>query len=156
MKNRIIYPITFGLILLGCNNATTNEEMVVKDTVVTEEIHQHNEVEAIVLDNGKKWVVVPEMMAFIKNIENAVNEFSKKDKPTFEEYQTLSKGITKNLEDLTANCTMTGQAHDELHKWLVPFLDLSAEFSETTNVEEADKAYHKIEEAFKEFVVYFE
>ena len=64
--------------------------------------------------------------------------------------------IAKNLEELTSSCTITGQAHDELHKWLVPFLDLSAEFSETTNVKDAEIAYKKIEESFKEFVVYFE
>lgn len=156
MKTKLIFSTAFAFIFFGCNHTTNNEETTPQDTIATEEVHQHDEVEAIILDNGKKWVVVPEMMAFIKNIENGVNEFSKKDKSTFEEYQTLSKLIAKNLEDLTANCTMTGQAHDELHKWLVPFLDLSAEFSETTNVEEADKTYHKIEEAFKEFVVYFE
>lgn len=156
MKTKIGYILSFGILFFGCNNATTNEEEVTQDTVVTEEVHQHDEVEAIILDNGKKWVVVPEMMAFIKNIENGVNEFSKKDKPTLEEYQTLSKGIAKNLEDLTANCTMTGQAHDELHKWLVPFLDLSAEFSETTTVKEAEITYKKIQESFKEFDLYFE
>jgi hypothetical protein len=156
MKNRIIYPIAFGLILFGCNNTTNNKEVTQKETIVTEEIHQHDEVEAIVLDNGKKWVVVPEMMVFIKNIENAVAEFSKKETASLEEYQNLSKLIAKNLEELTSNCTMTGQAHDELHKWLVPFLDLSAEFAETTNVKEAEIAYKKIEESFKEFVVYFE
>ena len=156
MNTKLIFFFTFAFLLLGCNNSTTNKEVTQQDTVVTEVVHQHEEVEAILLDNGKKWVVVPEMMAFIKNIESAVDEFSNKETPSFEEYQTLSKGIAKNLEDLTANCTMTGQAHDELHKWLVPFLDLSAEFSETTNVKEAEIAYKKIEESFKEFVVYFE
>lgn len=40
---------------------------------------------------------------------------------------------------------MTGQAHDELHKWLVSFLDLSAEFFETTTLKEAEIAYKKIQ-----------
>ncbi|OFY91657.1 MAG: hypothetical protein A3K10_10970 [Bacteroidetes bacterium RIFCSPLOWO2_12_FULL_31_6] len=156
MKIKIIFPFAFGIFLLGCSNTINNEEVIKQDTVVTENMHQHDEVEAIVLDNGKKWVVVPEMMAFIKNIESAVVDFSKNENPSLEEYQILSKGIAKNLEELTSNCTMTGQAHDELHKWLVPFLDLSAEFSETTNVKDAEIAYKKIEESFKEFVVYFE
>ncbi len=156
MKTKLIYSLTFAFIFFGCNNAITNEEKVTQDTVVTEEVHQHDEVEAIILDNGKKWVVVPEMMAFIKNIENGVNEFSKKETPSFEDYQKLSKLVAKNLEELTANCTMTGQAHDELHKWLVPFLDLSAEFTETTTLKESETAYYKIQESFNEFKLYFE
>ena len=108
------------------------------------------------LDNGSKWVVVPEMMAFIKNIENDVVEFSNKDTPSFEEYQTLSQLIEKNLEDLTSNCTMTGKAHDELHKWLLPFLDLSTEFSKCSTQQEALESYSKIKESVNQINIYFE
>ncbi len=155
MKTKLIIPIALGFVLFSCGEATTEEKEATQETVVTEEEH-HHENEAIVLVNGKKWVVVPEMMAFIKNIENGVSEFSKKEGATFEEHKKISKLIDENLESLTSNCTMTGQAHDELHKWLLPFLDLATEFSEASNLEEAQGAYHKINESFKEFNIYFE
>lgn len=156
MKTKLIIPIALGFVLFSCGEATTEEKEAIQETVVTEEEHHHDENEAIVLDNGNKWVVVSEMMAFIKNIENGVVEFSKKENATFEDHKTLSKLIDKNLEDLTSNCTMTGQAHDELHKWLLPFLDLATEYSESSNLEEAQGAYHKINESFNEFNIYFE
>lgn len=155
MKIKLIFPLAFSIFLLGCNNAANKEEISTQEPVVEEE-HHHDEQEAIVLNNGKKWVVVPEMMAFIKNIENEVVDFSKNENPTFENYQTLSATIEKNLEELTSNCTMTGQAHDELHKWLVPFLDLSAEFAEVKNEQEAKEVYNSIKESFNEFNNYFE
>jgi len=156
MKSKIIIPLTVGMFIFGCNNAINNEEAVKKETFVTEEEHHHDEHEDIVLDNGKKWVVVPEMMKFIKNIENEVVLFSKHEQPAYNDYKMLSSSIEKNLEELTSNCTMTGQAHDELHKWLVPFLDLSAEFVEVKNEEEAKAAYQRIKESFNEFNTYFE
>lgn len=156
MNKKLFFSLALGVFIYGCKNTASNEEIKQQDTVVTEEVLQAEVQEVILLDNGKKWVVVPEMMVFIKNIENAVDEFSKNENPSFKEYQNLSKGIAKNLEELTSNCTMTGQAHDELHKWLVPFLDLSAEFSKCANQQEAEKVYSKIKESFKEFVIYFE
>jgi TolA-binding protein len=155
MRIKLIFSLAFSIFLLGCNNAVNKEEISTQESVVEEE-HHHDEQEAIVLDNGKKWVVVTEMMAFIKNIENEVVDLSKNENPTFENYQTLSATIEKNLDELTSNCTMTGQAHDELHKWLVPFLDLSAEFVEVKNEEEAKAVYQKIKESFNEFNTYFE
>jgi hypothetical protein len=156
MKTKLIIPIALGFVLFSCGESTTEEKEVTQEKIVAEAEHHHDEHEAIVLDNGKKWVVVPEMMAFIKNIENAVIDFSKNENPTFENYQTLSATIEKNLEELTSNCTMTGQAHDELHKWLVPFLDLSAEFTEVKNEQKAKEVYNNIKESFKEFNTYFE
>ncbi|MGE0561692.1 MAG: hypothetical protein AB7O47_07740 [Flavobacteriales bacterium] len=156
MKTKLIIPIVLGVVLFSCREATTEEKEVTQETIVAEEEHHYDENEAIVLDNGNKWVVVPEMMAFIKNIENGVVAFSKKKNTTFEEHKTLSILIDKNLEDLTSNCTMTGQAHDELHKWLLPFLDLASEYAESENIEDAKASFQKINQSFNEFKTYFE
>lgn len=155
MKTKLIIPIALGFVLFSCGEATTEEKEVTQETVVAEDEHQHDENEAIVLDNGNKWVVVPEMKAFITNIENGVVEFSKKENATFEDHKSLSKLIDKNLEDLTSNCTMTGQAHDELHKWLLPFLDLASEYAESENIDEAKASFQKINQSFNEFNIYF-
>ena len=156
MKIKFIFLFAVGLIFLGCNSASNENTQVQKDSIVTEEQHHHEEQETIVLDSGKKWVVVPEMMKYIRSIESGVTEFSKKENPEFNAYKNLAQLIDKNLGSLTSNCTMTGKAHDELHKWLVPFLDLSKEFSKSTNQEEAKKSLQKIKESFNEFNTYFE
>jgi len=111
--------------------------------------------EKLVLNNGKKWVVVPEMMKFLKNMDYAVVEFDKKENPTKEEYQNLAVLIDKNIRDLTANCTMKGQAHDELHKWLVPFMTLSTAFDEAEKIENLKDVYLKIKASYKTFNTYF-
>lgn len=150
-----IAAILTSFFFFSCNN-TTNESVNENTEIPTEENHNHDENEAIVLDNGSKWIVVPEMMVFIKNIENSLANFSLNEKPSFEDHQQLSILIEGNLEKLTSNCTMTGQGHDELHKWLLPFLDLSTQYSESKNLEEAKRTYQIIYDSFKELNIYFE
>ena len=56
-----------------------------------------------------------------------------------ENFEKLSENLNKNVDLLTANCTMKGQAHDELHKWLVPYIALVKDFSEDKSAEKLSK-----------------
>ncbi len=161
MKTKIAILSLASILIFGCSSPTVDnseKESNQPETVVesTEEEHNHDEHEAIVLDNGQKWEVVPEMLAFIRNMEHGVVEFSTKESPTPEEYQQLAILIDENIRELTSNCTMEGQAHDELHKWLVPFIGLSEEFDVATELTEQEKIYKGFEDAFVEFNTYFE
>lgn len=77
--------------------------------------HQHGEAEAahVQLDDGKKWQANPETTQGIRNM------------------QSLLSGATENTAELSAqlenefnlifkNCTMTGEAHEQLHNYLLP------------------------------------
>ena len=96
------------------------------------------------------------MLAFIQNMENGVIEFSTKENPNSEEYQELAVLIDENIRSLTSNCTMEGQAHDELHKWLLPFISLSEEFDVVTELEEQRSIYNDFKKSFEAFNTYFE
>lgn len=155
MKIKFILFLTLNVLIFGCSTSSENKVETVNQEKTTEENHHHDENEVIVLNNGEKWIVVPEMMAFIKNIENSVIDFFTKENPSFEDHQQLSILIEDNLGKLTSNCTMTGQGHDELHKWLLPFLDLSTQYSECENLEQAEEIYQIINDSFKELNTYF-
>jgi hypothetical protein len=51
---------------------------------------------------------------------------------------------------------MSGMAHDELHKWLVPYITEVNALSEAENETEARNAYVKIQDSFKTFNQYFQ
>lgn len=153
MLRNIAFIVVLGILIFSCEEKSQNIQLETSQVIAIE--NGSFEHDSIVLDKGEKWLVVPEMMAFIKNIENGVIEFSKKEYATFEDHKKLSKIIDKNLEDLTSNCTMTGQAHDELHKWLLPFLDLASEYAESEYIEDAKASFQKIKQSFKEFNLYF-
>lgn len=143
-----INALTLSLISVFIAGCSSNEAKVVTETVIEE--HHHKDHEAIVLNNGNKWKVEESMLIYIRNMEVAVNDFEGND------YSTLAKTIDKNIRTLTENCTMEGQAHDELHKWLVPFIGLSEEFDVATEKREQEKIYKAFKSAFEEFNTYFE
>lgn len=149
----IIIVIFSSLIFISCNN-TTNENTGATTVMATEGAeHQHHEGEAIALNNGEKWKVDDNMMIYIKNMENDVNTFNTQRET---DYETLAKKLAGNIELLTSNCTMKGQAHDELHKWLLPFIDLSDEFSDSKTEQETAASFQKIKASFVTFNTYFQ
>jgi hypothetical protein len=85
-------------------------------------------------------------------MERDINSFDPKSE---NDYKVLAKNIDKNIDLLVSSCTMKGQSHDELHKWLVPFIDLSKEFSESKTEQEFAANLEKIKVSFVTFNTYF-
>ncbi len=113
--------------------------------------HSHEDSEAIVLNDGQKWKVVPDMLQIIRNMEADIEAYS--DTTGFD---ILSKRLAKNIDSLTSNCTMTGQAHDELHKWLLPFIDLVNESKEEKTATEQAELLVRLKASYELFNTYFE
>lgn len=114
---------TIAVIAFSCNSSTkeTEKNNETPTETTTEDEHHHDENEAIVLNKGEKWKVDDNMMEHIRNMEKDVIAFAgNSDK----NYTKLATQLKTNLDLLTSNCTMKGQAHDELHKWLVPYIEL--------------------------------
>ena len=145
------YTLALGIALLfsSCGNETNNNTPE-SSSEYTE--HEHSSEDSIELDNGKKWVVVDEMMQHIQNMETDVEQFGKlKEK----DFSVLATKLKDNIDLLTSNCTMTGKAHDELHKWLLPYIDLVSELSAAENDNEAGQTYKEIQASLKTFNTYF-
>ncbi len=108
---------------------------------------------ALELNDGKKWVVAKPMMVHIQNIEKQVQNFE--STPGGDD-AVLAKEIQENLGRFVTNCTMEGKAHNELHKWLMPLLGLSAEYSKATDRRVQQEKRQQIEESLHVFHSYFE
>lgn len=132
------------LTLSGCESSTNNTEIASKK----ENTHHHSE-EDIQLNNGEKWLVEPSMLLIIRKMENEVNQFDQQS------FSQLGKQLTIDIEELTSNCTMTGQAHDELHKWLLPYIDIVDHLVQTNDQKEAKAVYQQIKQSFHTFNQYF-
>jgi len=106
----------------------------------------------IELNQGEKWIVDPAMMSIIKSMEKDVRAFGSEPNQNFTE---LASGLQVKLEELTSHCTMKGKAHDELHKWLLPFMALVEELSETQDPQEAGRIMGEIQSSLQLFYQYF-
>ena len=72
------------------------------------------------------------------------------------DYKSLAEKLQSNIDLLTSNCTMKGKAHDELHKWLLPYIDLVKELSEAKDETEEAKHFENIQTSFTTFNQYFQ
>lgn len=145
LKIKIVLLATVGLLLFSCNSKSKEE----KTTKIKTEEHQHSDSEAIQLNDGGKWKVDDAMMLHIRNMEKDVANF---DKESDKNYSLLADKLKVNIDLLTSNCTMKGEAHDELHKWLVPYIELVDAFSK----EKSANQFTEIQHSFKTFNQYFQ
>ena len=151
-KITILIPV-ISLFLFSCGN-TSNEKSKEQTETVTHEEHQHNdEMQTIELNNGVKWKVDANMITHIRNMENDIISFYTVEQ---KDYKSLAEKLQSNIDLLTSNCTMKGKAHDELHKWLLPYIDLVKELSEAKDETEASKQFQNIQTSFTAFNQYFQ
>ena len=154
MKNNKIWTIAISsLLLFGCGNTASEKPSLPPTSAMQEEYHHDEESDAIALDNGQKWTVNTNMIVHIRNMEKDINTFALAQQ---KDYKSLSGKLQKNIDLLTANCTMEGKAHDELHKWLVPYIDMVSELSEAKDKTEAAKYFANIQNSFTTFNQYFQ
>jgi len=149
----IIIILAGSILLFSCNIATKEQEKAKTENVTQEPEHQHDKNETIELNKGERWKVDENMITHIRNMENDVSVFKG---TTLTEYKTLSENLQKNVDLLTSNCTMKGKAHDELHKWLLPYIDLVQELSEAKDETKAAKQFEYIQTSFSTFNQYFQ
>lgn len=153
MKKKIILIPAIALFLFSCGNASNEKSEDLSEIETHDEHHHDDESEAIELNNGEKWTVDANMLTHIRTMENDVISYAKVEQ---KDYKVLSEKLQSNIDLLTSNCTMKGKAHDELHKWLLPYIDLVKELSEAINEAEALQQFENIQTSFTTFNQYFQ
>lgn len=148
--NKLFIIISSIILIIACNNQTEKKE--VKEVPIAA-IIKHIDSNEIVLNNGEKWKVDEKMLVHIRNIEKDISGVANTEE---KDYKLLAKNLQHHMDLLTSNCTMKGQAHDELHKWLLPYIDLVNVFSETTNKQELVVKFKQIQASFLTFNQYFQ
>ncbi len=146
MKQILLF-ISLSLIIVSCSS---NEQ-------ITENHQLEHEVEnedVLLLNDGQKWKVVDHMMDELRQIEEIVIASNPIESTIV--IDDIADSLIVHLDLLTSNCTMQGQAHDELHKWLVPFINLVNEFAKNEDEAIAKEQLKEMKHSFEEFNTYFE
>ncbi len=108
---------------------------------------------ALELNNGKKWVMAKPMMVHIQTLEKRVQDF---ERTPGGDDAVLAQEVQEDLGRLVTSCTMEGKAHDELHKWLMPLLGVSAEYAKATDPTVQKEKRQEIRDSLQVFHSYFE
>tara|TARA_B110000046_G_C13023527_1_gene412518 strand:+ start:6142 stop:6609 length:468 start_codon:yes stop_codon:yes gene_type:complete len=153
-KSIITGVVIASLALCSCNNAANDSDTeVTTDTteVVGTEV-EPNPHDLILVDDVK-WVIDEGMRVSIDSIEMRMEGFEGSDLAA---YEALSADMEHHTKSIFSSCTMTGQAHDGLHKWLLLFIDLRKELNGITEVSEGDAIADELDNELVVFNTYFE
>lgn len=119
MKNSI-FPVWVLLILIvmACSpvEAPQDNHADHDHTAMGEHGHGDSRMGAVQLDHGKTWEANPEttegiqaMVAIVEGYDSATGDVA-----------VLKEELQAEFSDIFAKCTMTGEAHDQLHNYLLP------------------------------------
>ncbi len=148
--------LTFGFSLLAMSILTfacTQHS----DHAVVEEGHEHVAIHpdslTIRLNDGERWVVNEEMKPFVADAEAALESFSPSDSAN---HKMLATKLSELNMGLIKSCTMKGESHEELHKWLAPHMDAITSLEKTDDPEEAKLLVDKLKASFTTYHQYFQ
>ncbi|NOQ71736.1 MAG: hypothetical protein GQ574_07040 [Crocinitomix sp.] len=147
--------IAGSFLLFNCDG----NEPVIKDELVTIEDVVEDITEAVptphdlVMVDNQKWVIDEGMKVSIDSIELRMEDFHGE---TMDDFANLSTDLERHTKSIISNCTMKGQAHDELHKWLLPFIDLRKTMDNIGHPVEGETIAIAIKNELVIFDMYFE
>ncbi len=142
------------LVLAGITYSCTNET----DRILPTEIQAATLASDLQLDsNNSKWRADEATTATVESLQQLMVAFGALNSnfTSVEACQELGWTMEGALNSLFRQCTMTGPAHDELHKFLVPILK-DIKILKGDNLEAAVTAQMRIDERLSVYQAFFE
>jgi hypothetical protein len=115
------------IVFAACSQVHSHDN--VKETSEADKVAQHQHQEVVKLDNGKKWKANPETTQGIKNMRDMVKTQMETGKT---DAVKLQQNLNKEFNTILQKCTMTGEAHNQLHNYLIPIKDKIKKLSANT------------------------
>ncbi|WP_017258286.1 hypothetical protein [Pedobacter arcticus] len=140
-----------AIILSSCGNNSTKSQNN-QEKVSSEEHHHDEEANAIQLNHGEKWVVNNEMKPFVLEGENLVNGYLENNDT---DHKILAEEIKAQNSMLVKSCTMKGESHEALHKWLHPHLELVKTLKTETDKAKASEIILQLQQSYQTYRQYF-
>jgi cell division protein ZapA (FtsZ GTPase activity inhibitor) len=150
MKKITILTVAFltTILVVSCNQ--NKKQQTAEPAQSAEESHESEGV--LKLNNGDLWMANVETTEGIQRMSRLVANFT--DTENIEAYPELKAKFEAEFGAIISKCTMTGEAHDQLHNYLLPmkplFKDLTAEDLATRK-----SALEKMAKHLSEYSAYF-
>jgi hypothetical protein len=110
---------------------------------------------ATTTESGKpaKWTMPEAMMRHIRNLEQDVSDLNAS---SGKDHAALAAKIKEHTSQLISSCTMDGDAHDALHDWLMPFLQLNKAYAAAPDAKAQAAKFKEIQDSLAVFHERFE
>lgn len=140
-RNVLLVSLTL-LFFLSCNSNK-------KEAIDVSSI----KIEGVSLDNEKLWQANLETTEGIKKMQNIMRSFSEKENVMA--YALLKGELESEFTNIFQKCTMKGEAHNQLHNYLKPMIDIF-EGLESSNLKICKTSFKTMENHLAGYTNYFE
>lgn len=107
MKTLFSFIVIFSFVSFGgCKQKHSEEE-------------SSHKIEPVQLDNGKKWKADQQTNEGVAKMQSLVTAFKKDTPRRIEDFKHLNSQLQSELDGIFKKCSMTGDAHQQLHNFLV-------------------------------------
>ncbi|WP_372757163.1 hypothetical protein [Mariniflexile sp.] len=148
--NILILAFLATVLVVSCNNNKNKNKEITKPIQNKEETHESEGI--LELNNGNLWMANSETSEGIQKMTQLIVNFT--DKENMEAYPELKGKLEATFGTIITKCTMTGEAHNQLHTYLLPmkplFKDLAAE-----DLASRKSALEKLTKHLSEYPAYF-
>lgn len=148
---QLILAVTILFFAVSCKN-TTEKKSTEEQPQQAEEQH-YNEVDELKLNNGNLWEANAETTEGINAMLQLMTNFPEVE--TAEAYATLKTNLEDQFKTIIQECTMTGEAHDQLHLFIVPMRDLFNGLT-ASDLKSSKAHFNKLNTHLKTYKNYFE
>jgi hypothetical protein len=151
--------ILFGLSILFSACAPEGVEQTVNDTPSADAagaVQDSASGPVLELNNGERWVVSPPMLVPIQRMQQRIARAVEPRAAATVDHAVLADSLFVDLDALVAGCTMEGKAHEELHDWLMPHMQLVQDLEKTTDTAQARTILQQLAASSAEFDRYFQ
>ncbi len=104
------------------------------------------------LNKGAKWEANVETTRGIDMMRGLLIDF--KAEPTVEDYRALHKKLAVEFQHILQRCTMTGEAHTQLHNYLMPLKE-KIDFLATGKLNECNSLLPELKEYVMKYSHFF-
>lgn len=148
MRNRtnILVTAAFCLLLSACSEKEERTSAKAPETIDIEE-------EGLHLNQNEKWQVPEDMMQIIKKQQELVTNYQSQSDTV---HLALGNDLDSLCTLLVQSCTMTGEAHNVLHEWLIPYWTVIDSINAANDFNKASVFIDELSDHYKSFNTYFE
>lgn len=139
------------LVLFSCQNKAKTEDA----DETGHEVHMddaNEQVSTVFLNNGEKWPANPETTQGIRNMEAHINTFMEQSK--VEDCLPLRAKMEEEFNMIIQKCTMEGEAHNQLHNYLIPIAEMINKW-DTRDIQLCIDTVNELKKHLNEYNKYF-
>ena len=142
--------IVAGIIgmLAACSQQEETKEEVAKTEIPQKEL----KIKGLSLNNGEKWEANPETAQGIRQMQKILDAYPESSEMNTKQLLDTLNSVKKQI---FAQCTMKGEAHNNLHAYLIPLIKKINALKTVKNPQEEEQAIARLKEHLALYDRYF-